>query len=120
MSIEDLIKNLNIRSNFKSLKDLLDSWEDVVIECQNEYNQNTFELDYDLIVRGEIQLLLNNEFFISQDTYQPFYSKVCELDNSFLKLIIFLDEDNEKPFWERKFILKNAGENYKCSISNIK
>lgn len=100
----------------KVFYDLLEDWSEKIDSFESGYNYSCFELDYDMLIRDEIQELLENKEFM-QSINKLYLSKLNNLDNSFKKLVIFKsDEDKSLPFWKRKFRLKNAGPDYLESL----
>ena len=95
-----------------SIIDKIKIWEDIVEECIASYNDTIFELDYDLIVRKDIDFYFKNE-----NLYDDFFmEKLNEIDLKFKNLLIFLDEKSDLSFWERKFILKYGSKLYAQSV----
>lgn len=106
-----VIKSSNLEDN------LISTWSEFIDECKSIYNENRFELDYDILVREEINQLFEDDKFIKSDKFELFKARLNDLDNSFLELVHFTsDDDIDMPFWKRKFVLMNGGSNYQKSI----
>ncbi|WP_438423015.1 hypothetical protein [Aquimarina macrocephali] len=117
MTLENLFQKYQIRSNFESLTELTNSWNEIIEDCGDGYNQNIFELDYDIAVRDEIQLLLEDTSFKDHNDYKNFKNKIELLDERFLGLVNFITEDDINHFfWKRKFVLIDAGIEYRNSV----
>lgn len=98
----------------KSLDLLINSWEDLVIECAKGYNNNIFELEYDLLIRKEISEIIDLNKFNKIDERSK--NRVSEIDAEFLKLLTFLDNDDSSLFFNRKFILNYGAKPYYESV----
>ncbi|MBU2926706.1 hypothetical protein [Winogradskyella psychrotolerans] len=110
---KELFRKLGIREGFGSYLDLIKSWSEIIEEIELGYNQNYFELDYDLMVRDEIELLIKDEQYEKSKYYEKLIYEVNILDKRFLTLIEFIsDKDINSSFWKRRLILKNAGIEY--------
>lgn len=99
----------------KKIDELISSWDELVNECIDGYNSTVFELDYDLLIRKEIEEILNSKEFSDCESYK---SKVYETDEKFEKILIYLDEKEGSFFWNRKFILKYGTEPYCKSVQD--
>ncbi|MCU0384267.1 MAG: hypothetical protein MUF68_09410 [Cyclobacteriaceae bacterium] len=88
-------------------------WEDFVRECVAGYDSNIFEFDYDFKIRADIAEVLSAQ---NGELDEQVSRRLKEIDNDFLKLLMFLDEREELLFWDRKFVLKFGSKEYASSV----
>jgi hypothetical protein len=99
--------------NLKNIDELIRSWDELVNECIDGYNSTVFELDYDLLIRKELEEILDSKELFN---YEKYKLKIYKIDEKFKKIIIFLDKKEDCFFWNRKFILKYGTEPYCESV----
>ncbi|WP_298144523.1 hypothetical protein [Flavobacterium sp.] len=99
--------------NLNNIYSLLGAWEDLVRECTVGYDSNIFEFDYDFKIRADIAEVLSAQ---NGELDEQVSRRLKEIDNDFLKLLMFLDEREELLFWDRKFVLKFGSKEYASSV----
>ena len=119
MDLKQIFKKHNISGNLGSFKDIKEAWESVVNECSEGYNENIYELDHDTSIRTEIDNILEDDDLKILEDYKSFSEHIDCLDKVFVSLVRFISDDNELPFWKRKYVLKQSGPIYKESVWDV-
>lgn len=95
---------------------IINSWKELVDECDEGYNANVYELNYDMLIRKELEKILSTS---QMESLEQDKLRVKEIDKKFIKNIIFLDNNVQYPYWERKFILKYGSKTYRDSVYDV-
>jgi hypothetical protein len=88
-------------------------WGEFISDCKDCYQFSFSEFDYDILIRNDVESLLQSKELEEVEEFNFFKESILKLDEQFKELLHPVYEFSiETQYWWQKKVLKYAGRKY--------